>query len=294
MYREAGSEIPGETLGLGVQSAIVVGIFEAFRQRGGEIGTVLIEESEMYLHPQAQRYFYGLLTELVERGECQVIYSTHSPIFADVTRFEGIRLVRREPGTMAAVNAITEENDIHFLADRRDAQKMLGFTATHGELFFARRALLVEGPGDELAARHVASGLRHDLDAEDLTVVACGGKSGIPFVARLCKALEIPFWVMHDEDLYPEPANQQRAARVREANAQEERTNQEILKAAQDHSRVFVLKPGLEDALGIGRWATDKPRRVAEELQKRSVDGLPDPLCHAVRALVGREDASVG
>jgi putative ATP-dependent endonuclease of OLD family len=154
MYREGGIEMPGETLGLGVQSAVVVAIFEAFRQLGGNVGTVLIEEPEMYLHPQAQRYFYGLLTELTDQGECQVVYSTHSPIYADVTRFEGIRLIRREPGAMTTASAVTRPEDIEFLDTRRAAQKMLGFTATRSELFFARRVLLVEGDGDDLAHDH--------------------------------------------------------------------------------------------------------------------------------------------
>lgn len=83
VYREDGLEIPGGELGLGVQSALVVGVFEAPRQLEEPVGTVLIEEPEMYLHPQAQRYFHRLLTELAATGSCQVIYSTHSPIFAE-------------------------------------------------------------------------------------------------------------------------------------------------------------------------------------------------------------------
>ena len=47
-YRESGLELPADELGSGVQSAIVVGIFEAFRQFGATVGTVLIEEPEMY------------------------------------------------------------------------------------------------------------------------------------------------------------------------------------------------------------------------------------------------------
>lgn len=294
MYREAGIDIPGETLGLGVQSAIVIGIFEAFRQRGSDIGTVMIEEPEMYLHPQAQRYFYGLLTELAERGDCQVIFSTHSPIFADVTRFEGIRLVRREPGAMTRISAITAEEDVSFLSERRNRQKMLGFTATHSELFFARRVLLVEGPADELAVRHIAHELGHDLDAEDLTVVPCGGKSAMPFMARLCMALQIPFWVLHDEDIYAEPGDAHRAARVRESNARETQLNQDIAKATGNLQRIYVVKPSLEGALGIGRTATDKPRRVAEQLQSKALSELPEPLTEAVDQLIGNAEAAGG
>lgn len=175
----------------------------------------------MYLHPQAQRYFYKLLCELADQDECQVIFSTHSPIFADVTRFEGIRLMRREPGAMSAVGAVTEADDVAFLSGRREAQKMLGFTATRSELFFARRVLLVEGPGDELATRRISEMLGHDIDAEDLAIVGCGGKSGIPFAARLCRALRIPFWVLRDDDIQEEPeGDHERAAKVRQQNAQ--------------------------------------------------------------------------
>lgn len=90
-YSESGITVPGEELGLGIQSAMVVGVFEAFRQLGGSFGTLVIEEPEMYLHPQAQRYFYRLLLELAASKQCQVIYSTHSPIFAEVDRFEALR-----------------------------------------------------------------------------------------------------------------------------------------------------------------------------------------------------------
>lgn len=40
-------------------------------------------------------------------------------------------------------------------------------------MLFARKALLVEGPGDRLAARIVAEKIGLDLDAEDLAVVVC-------------------------------------------------------------------------------------------------------------------------
>ncbi len=147
-YRESGRGFPGDELGLGIQSAVVVGIFEAFRQIGGGIQSVVIEEPEMYLHPQAQRYFYRLLCEMGETNSSQVIYATHSPIFADVNKFEGLRLVRREPNKSSILSYVRPE-DFKTLSDERERQKLAGrFDPTRNEVLFASRALVVEGHGD--------------------------------------------------------------------------------------------------------------------------------------------------
>jgi hypothetical protein len=291
-FREGGLTVPGEELGLGVQSAMVVGVFEALRQLGDPIGTVVIEEPEMYLHPQAQRYFYRLLTDMVDDGSCQVIYSTHSPHFADMTRFEGIRLVRRPPGGSTSATFVEQPSDLEYLAGRRDAQRLVtSFTASRSEALFADRVLLVEGVVDVLAVRLLAQTMGYDLDAENAAVVDCGGKTAIPFYARICRALEINYVVLHDDDIADESAGApEDRVRIASNNAKHRRSNEEIASVT-PVDRLFIIAPSLEGALGLGRDA-DKPRRVAEEMAARRLDQLPPSLIAAVQSLVPNPPSS--
>lgn len=276
-YRESGLTVPGEELGLGIQSAMVVGIFEALRQLGGNFGTLVIEEPEMYLHPQAQRYFFRLLCELADSNQCQVIYSTHSPIFADVNRFETLRLVRKDAQGQSRAS-FTSPDQHENLNKARNAFKLGGqFNTTRNEVLFARRALLVEGYGDRIAALMVAEKLGHDPDAEGIAVVDCGGKTGIELVARVCRSLEIPFVVVHDADIWPVEAgtDDEKSTKQQKENAAEKQKNKRIQEAAGPNDKVFVVSPSLEAALEISRDASDKPRRIAEALT--SVDVLNPP-----------------
>lgn len=281
-YSECGLSVPGEELGLGIQSAMVVGIFEAFRQCGGSFGTLVIEEPEMYLHPQAQRYFFRLLCELAEANQCQVIYSTHSPIFADVNRFESLRLVRRDANRTCVSYVESSEN----LKAARDKFKLGSrFDTTRNEVLFANRALVVEGYGDRIAALLVFDKLNIDPDAEGIAIVDCGGKSGIELIVSVCKALALPFVVVHDEDVWPidDGAGEEKRRKQAENNAEEEK-NRRILEAA-GVDKVYVVRPSLEDALGISRNATDKPRRIAEALNNIDVEAPPDALRPFVEAM---------
>ncbi|GBD40032.1 DNA replication and repair protein RecF [bacterium HR37] len=276
-YRESGLPVPGGELGLGIQSAMVVGIFEAFRQLGGDFGTVVIEEPEMYLHPQAQRYFYRLLCEMADKN--QVIYSTHSPIFADASRFETLRLVRRTQGKTTV--AFVQESDHAQLAEARDNFKIGNrFDTARNELLFASKALLVEGYGDRVAVQLVAEKLNLDLDAEGIAVVDCGGKAGIELFVRVCKALAISFVVIHDKDVrsIPPNADNETRSKIKSENKAEQVKNQRIQDAVGKEGKLFVIKPSLEDVLGISRNATDKPRRIFEKLGEVDLHNLPKDL----------------
>lgn len=296
-YRESGLTVPGDELGLGIQSAMVVGIFEAFRQLGGDFGTIVIEEPEMYLHPQAQRYFYRLLCEMSEKVQCQVIYSTHSPIFADVNLFEVLRVVRRSEGKTTV--AFVSDNDTKPLEEARERFKLGNrFDAARNELVFASKALLAEGYGDRIAALLIAEKLGFDIDAEGAVVVDCGGKAGIELVVRVCRSFRIPFVVLHDADIWPTEniSHPEKRKKQEQENEAEKEKNQRIKAAVGNSGALYVITPSLEGVLGIPRDASDKPRRMAAALNDLALENVkPEltPLVEAVKAL-SSSDNSIG
>jgi energy-coupling factor transporter ATP-binding protein EcfA2 len=282
LCKQDGVLLPADNLGMGEQSALVVGLFEAFRQKGQGLNTVLLEEPEIYLHPQAQRYLRRLLEDLVDTGQTQIVMTTHSPVFADMTRFRSLRLLRKADATVTATR-VRDPADIAFLDDELvHARLTQYFDAQSAEVLFARAALLVEGHGDRLAAMEVAAKLGIDLDGEGLSVIECGGKNAIPFYARACRSLGIRIAILHDTDIYE---GEDLAAWQEEDTKAAPAANERVIAAAGDDVGIFVVEPTLEYALGIGRSARSKPMQVLERVRAQDADTLPAGLIDAVRRL---------
>jgi hypothetical protein len=223
---------------------------------------LLIEEPELHLRPQAQRYLYRLLREFSLAGN-QVIYSTHSPAFLNVTRMDELVFVERLPGT--GTHAVQPEP----VSADDDFRVMTEFDAARSELFLAHAVVLVEGLTEKLVLPFVFAALGCDVDREAISIVECGGKPNIPLFARICRATGIPFVVVHDSD---------RKTSGRLAPA-EQALNTLIAETAGEE-RVIVLDPDFEAVAGLaGR--RHKPEHAWREFAERSADGMPGQLARA-------------
>jgi hypothetical protein len=223
---------------------------------------LLIEEPELYLRPQAQRYLYRLLREFSVAGN-QVIYSTHSPAFLNVARLEELVFVERLP--RAGTRVLHPE----LVSADEDFRVMAEFDAARSELFLARAAVLVEGLTEKLVLPFVFSALGYDVDREAISIVECGGKPNIPLFARICRAVGVPFVVVHDSD---------RRESGRFAPA-ESALNALIADSASEE-RVIVLDPDFEAVAGL-EGHSRKPERAWREFAERASAEMPGQLVRA-------------
>jgi hypothetical protein len=234
----------------------------------GERGLVLlIEEPELFLRPQAQRYLYRRLRRFAEHGN-QVLYSTHEPVFLNVGRLDELALVEHSPRTGTAVT------QPHALGSEESFRALNELDAERGELLLARAVLLVEGRTEKLTFPFVFGALGYDVDGEAITIVDCGGKPNMRLFIRICHAVGVPCVAVHDRDA---PAG-------RRPSTAQQLVNEEIAKLA-GVKRTVVLAPDFEAVAGL-RGHRHKPTHAWRYFSGVAREDVPRPLAEAVEKAV--------
>ena len=234
----------------------------------------ILEEPELYLHPQAQRELFDSLVEL-SKGESQVLLCTHSSSFISLDRYRSICVVRKntvEEGT--TVFQCTE--DLFPDAKEKDLFNIAYWiNPDRGELFFARKVILAEGPTDKTVLPLLAHKLgvfRHDY-----TLVDCGSKDSMPSYIQLLNRFRIPYVVVYDRD--------HQAGKLADAIASADKASERVesqVDAALGHC--VVLVNDIEEELGITDAAKRKPYAALAHVEAEGF-ALADSLRDKVKSV---------
>jgi len=190
--KEHNFQVNAKELGVGFQNAIVLAILRAFEERKKQGALFLIEEPEMFLHPQMQRSLYKTIRQIGETN--QVIYTTHSPHFITIPEFNEIVLVtKNETGTHIKKSTLKPDENL-----KNKFRKELD--PERNELFFSKKILIVEGDTEKMAFPEFAKRMDFDLDSVGSTIIEVGGKRNIVDFVDLALSFQIPVGFVYDTD----------------------------------------------------------------------------------------------
>jgi putative ATP-dependent endonuclease of the OLD family len=224
-----GVQLPESYNGLGFRNLLfillrIVGFYRAFRAEAHEpaVHLIVIEEPEAHLHPQMQEVFIRHLSAIAKKlceqdigadggkveWPVQFVVSTHSPHVANEARFEAIRYFAVTSKDRPVGVRCTEVKDLRSGLAGEDKAKIeflhQYLTLTRCDLFFADKAVLIEGTSERLILPQIVRLLDQEdeklkLGSQYITIMEVGGAYAHIFIPLL-DFLELRSLIITDID----------------------------------------------------------------------------------------------
>lgn len=161
---------------------------------------LLLDEPEICLHPSAVREARAVLYSLPLAAPWQVMITSHSPLFIDLSQ-DNTTVVRVSRDQYSAVQATTlyRPARARLSEDDKRNMKLLNLCDPYlHEFFFGGRQVVVEGDTEFTAFGYIRE--MFPADYADVQVIRARGKGVIPSVARVLLQFSKDFSILHDTD----------------------------------------------------------------------------------------------
>lgn len=266
-----------ENQGSGMQRALLWSVLKLFAGRRKEIGKVkkltkkvitlsedsregqperskilLMDEPEICLHPESIRQAKEILYSLAIGTEWQIMVTTHSPVFIDLSKDNtNIIRVQKEDRTVS----LYKTNESGLSENEKEQLKMLNiFDPYFAEFFFSKNTIVVEGDTEYTAIRKIIESDR--VKYRDIHVIRARGKYTIVPIVKILKKWGKDFSILHDSD--------------EETNKQSWPANKIILDLVLDtegqNIKLLAAKKNFENAFFGNEVIKDKPYNAFTEL----------------------------
>ncbi|PIR41996.1 MAG: ATP-dependent endonuclease [Candidatus Yanofskybacteria bacterium CG10_big_fil_rev_8_21_14_0_10_37_15] len=214
---------------------------EKAKRKASESNYFIFEEPELYLHPQAQRELFYSLKEL-SRVNNQVLLSTHSSSFVDLDMYKSIcKVYKTDVSEGSKILQCTEEL-FTLDDDKKNFNMAYWINPDRGELFFAEKIIIVEGPTDKTIIPYLSKKL--SIFKYEYTIIDCGGKDNIKIYIHLLNKFRLPYVAVYDKD------NQ--AVKTADAINNANKSSKEIEDAIdQSLGKSIIFENDIEEEIGI-------------------------------------------
>lgn len=263
----AGVSLPESYSGLGSRNLILIlltllGYYREFASRGNTPGLhlIFIEEPEAHLHPQMQEVFIeqlanvaGLFPSLDTRTHSwrpQFVVSTHSSHVANRADFSAIRYFRVVESSEQTDGSHVDVLDLS-TAPGLDTDFLHQYlTLTRSDLFFADKAILVEGTSERLIVPVAIRNTEPKFTNQYVTLMEVGGAYAHIFFPLL-DFLGIPTLVITDIDTIGPREGKKRDASttVHEGHSTSNATIKDWFPEVEDQTPQALLKAAKSDAI---------------------------------------------
>lgn len=221
---------------------------EAKRRTVSNSTYFILEEPELYLHPQAQRALFDSLVSLSE-SKNQVLLCTHASALINVENYSSICIVKKDSD--AEGTKLCQFTGELFVGDsKKDFNLAYWLNPDRSELFFAKKVVLVEGATDKTIIPLLAKSL--DVFRYEVTLIDCGSKTAIPLYIRLLNNFSIPYVAVYDQDHQTHKNQQALDAADRDTALVTEEINA-------DYGKSVVFINDIEEELGLPDGNKSKP-----------------------------------
>jgi predicted ATP-dependent endonuclease of OLD family len=180
-----------------------------------------IEEPELYQHPLKSRYLSNIFAKLSKwvqnQSNMQILYTSHSPYFVGLERYEEIRVVKKQGcpegcGYETIINAFSKNRMLSAVREIEDdpSRQLSGdgfivraipvMTTIVNEGFFADYAIVVEGNTEISVLWAVHDHLGKDWHKKGIAIIPAYGKNNLDRPVIIFRGLGIPVFFVFDAD----------------------------------------------------------------------------------------------